>query len=54
MLADIMVRSGQHCVHSWYADRKIEGAVRASLLFYNTARDIERFSEAFDRIMKLV
>jgi cysteine desulfurase/selenocysteine lyase len=52
--ADIMVRSGQHCVHSWYADRKIEGAVRASLLFYNTARDIERFSEAFDRIMKLV
>ncbi len=34
--ANIMVRSGVFCVHSWFHARKINGAVRVSLYVYNT------------------
>ncbi len=37
----VMVRSGRHCVHSWYAERNIPGNVRASFYFYNNAEDVE-------------
>jgi len=35
-MANIMVRSGQHCVHSWFNYNNILGSVRASTYFYNT------------------
>ncbi|UCF12903.1 MAG: aminotransferase class V-fold PLP-dependent enzyme [Thermoplasmatales archaeon] len=34
--ANIMVRSGVFCVHSWFNARNIKGAVRVSLYVYNT------------------
>lgn len=37
----VLVRSGQHCVHSWYAERGIPGNVRASLYLYNSTADVE-------------
>jgi cysteine desulfurase/selenocysteine lyase len=37
----VMVRSGRHCVHSWYAERGIAGNVRASFYLYNRTADVD-------------
>jgi cysteine desulfurase / selenocysteine lyase len=37
----VMVRSGQHCVHSFYADRGLSGNARASFYFYNSLADAD-------------
>jgi cysteine desulfurase/selenocysteine lyase len=37
----VLVRSGMHCVHSWYAHRGLSGNVRASFYLYNTTRDAD-------------
>ena len=34
----VMVRSGRHCVHSWYEERDLAATVRASFYLYNTRR----------------
>ncbi len=52
-LANVMVRSGQHCVHSWFNGHKIEGSVRVSLYLYNTKEETEIFIETLKQIMKL-
>jgi cysteine desulfurase / selenocysteine lyase len=38
---NVMVRSGRHCVHSWYAERNIPGNVRASFYLYNRTSDVD-------------
>ena len=41
-----MVRSGMHCVHSWFNDRQIDnGSLRASVYFYNTEDEVRLFAE---------
>ena len=50
---NIMVRSGQHCVHSWYNSRGITNSIRASLYFYNTLEETQVFVEAINTIAKL-
>ncbi len=52
--AGIMVRSGQHCVHSWFTDRGIKGSVRASLYVYNTVEEAEYFVDKLTTILKVV
>ena len=43
-----MVRSGQHCVHSWFNSRGIEnGSLRASAYFYNTEEEAKLFADTF-------
>jgi cysteine desulfurase / selenocysteine lyase len=37
----VMVRSGMHCVHSFYANRGIPGNVRASFYLYNDRSDAD-------------
>jgi cysteine desulfurase/selenocysteine lyase len=37
----VMVRSGRHCVHSWYAERGIPGNVRASFYLYSRPSDVD-------------
>ena len=37
----VMVRSGMHCVHSFYKARGLVGNARASFYFYNTREDAE-------------
>lgn len=37
----VMVRSGMHCAHSFYARRGLPGNVRASFYLYNTPADAE-------------
>jgi cysteine desulfurase/selenocysteine lyase len=51
--AGIMMRSGQHCAHSWFTARGIQGSARASLYLYNTAQEVERFLEQLSEIVKL-
>ncbi len=48
--ADFAVRSGQHCVHSWFEARKISGSIRASLYFYNTEQEVDKFLDAVKKI----
>ncbi|MFB6147407.1 MAG: aminotransferase class V-fold PLP-dependent enzyme, partial [Candidatus Nanohaloarchaea archaeon] len=47
------VRSGMHCVHSWFHEKGEEPAVRASLHLYNDEEDIRRFLSALDQVAKL-
>lgn len=42
----ILVRSGDHCVHSWFNAHGVPGAVRASFYLYNTEAEARRFAEA--------
>jgi cysteine desulfurase / selenocysteine lyase len=53
--ANIMVRAGQHCVHSWFnAHNNITASVRASLYFYNTAEEAGIFIDALKKIIKIL
>jgi cysteine desulfurase/selenocysteine lyase len=46
--ANVMVRSGQHCVHSWFNARgHVNGSLRASAYFYNTEEDANLFADTF-------
>jgi cysteine desulfurase / selenocysteine lyase len=37
----VMVRSGRHCVHSWYEAHGLAGNLRASFYVYNTTADAD-------------
>jgi len=50
---NIMVRSGQHCIHSWFEANGIEGCARVSLYLYNTLDEVETFGDALKEIAKL-
>jgi cysteine desulfurase/selenocysteine lyase len=50
----VMVRSGQHCVHSWFNAHQIKGSVRASLYFYNTEEEAARFLDNLNKIRKVL
>lgn len=46
--AGVMVRSGQHCVHSWFNARgHTNGSLRASAYMYNTEEEANLFAETF-------
>lgn len=53
-MAGIMVRSGQHCVHSWFHSRNVIGSVRASAYFYNTPQEAAYFVENLMKIRKVL
>lgn len=53
-LEGVAVRSGQHCAHpllSWFG---VTATCRASLAFYNTHEEIERFVGAIAKVRKLL
>ena len=50
---NIMIRSGAHCVHSWYNANSIEGSARASFYLYNTLEEIKILNEELDKLKKL-
>ncbi len=52
--SNIMVRSGQFCVHSWFNDKQIKGAVRVSLAFYNTEEEARFFVEKLKEVIKIM
>jgi cysteine desulfurase/selenocysteine lyase len=53
-MASVMVRSGQHCVHSWFNAHQIKGTVRASAYFYNTLEEAALFTSSLKKIRKVL
>lgn len=49
----IAVRTGHHCAQPLMKVLGIEGTVRASLSFYNTREEIDRFIEGLNRVSKM-
>ncbi len=44
--SNISIRSGAHCVHSWFNKHNLNGSARASLYAYNTTQEVDRFISA--------
>ena len=53
-MANIQIRSGQHCVHSWFNAHQIAGSARASLYFYNTVEEAEFFTQNLKKVLKVL
>jgi cysteine desulfurase/selenocysteine lyase len=53
-MANIEIRSGQHCVHSWFADKKIYNSARVSLYLYNTMEEAEAFITNLKKIIEIL
>jgi len=50
--ANIMTRSGAHCVHSWFNAHNMVGTTRASLYLYNNEEDCDKLIEEIKKIAK--
>ena len=48
----MMVRSGDHCLHSWFNARGVPGAVRASFYLYNTTEEADAFAGAVKQLLQ--
>ncbi len=49
----ILVRSGAHCVHSWFNAHQLKGSVRASFYLYNTEEEARLFAQEVKKILKM-
>jgi cysteine desulfurase / selenocysteine lyase len=52
--ANVAVRSGRHCVHSWFNTHGVEGTVRASFYFYNTTDEVTAFLDALGQVHRVL
>lgn len=50
----IAIRSGQHCVHSWFNEKKISGSCRVSFYFYNTKEEIDIFVDSLNKVVSVL
>jgi cysteine desulfurase / selenocysteine lyase len=50
----VLVRSGRHCVHSWYDKHGIAGNVRASFYLYNNVADADALIEGTRELLAKV
>lgn len=50
---DIAVRSGMHCLHSWFNKNDEKSSIRASLYLYNNQQDIEEILGAVRDLSRL-
>lgn len=50
----IAVRSGRHCVHSWFNAHGIDATVRASFYLYNTEDEVSSFLETLARVHQVL
>ncbi|NOY14684.1 MAG: cysteine desulfurase [bacterium] len=51
---NIMIRSGQHCVHSWFKAHNLDGSARLSFYFYNTQDEAAVFIDVFKKLIKVL
>jgi len=49
---NVMVRFGKHCVHPWYAARRVPDSLRISFGAYNTAGEVETMAAALGNVLK--
>ncbi len=47
---NIMIRSGMHCVHSWFNARQMKGCARASFYLYNTESEVDLFVQHLEEL----
>ncbi len=52
-MENVEIRSGQHCVHSWFNSKKIYNSARVSLYLYNTMEEAETFITNLNKIIKI-
>ncbi|MBR9679826.1 MAG: aminotransferase class V-fold PLP-dependent enzyme [Candidatus Altiarchaeota archaeon] len=52
--SNIMIRSGMHCVHSWFNAHELKGSARVSLYAYNTREDCGVLIKEIMKIHKLL
>ena len=52
--ANIMIRSGAHCVHSWFNAHNLKGSARASFYLYNTELEADLFIDEVKKIVKYI
>lgn len=52
--SSIMIRSGAHCVHSWFNSHKMKGSARASLYIYNTELEADLFVEEIKKMVRYI
>lgn len=53
-MANIGIRSGQHCVNAWFDYKKIKNSARVSLYFYNTIEEARIFIINLNKIIKII
>jgi cysteine desulfurase/selenocysteine lyase len=53
-MANISIRSGQHCVHSWFNAKDIFNSARVSLYLYNTMEEAEIFITNLNKVIKII
>jgi len=51
--ANIAIRSGRHCVHSWFNANNIDGSARASVYLYNTVEEAKMFVEKTKEVLRM-
>ena len=51
---NIAVRTGQHCIHSWFNNKKIYNSLRVSFYIYNTKEELEIFINSLNKILKVL
>ena len=49
---NVMVRFGKHCVHPWFAARRVPDSLRISFGAYNTAEEVEVLAAALGSVLK--
>lgn len=49
---NVMVRFGKHCVHPWFAARRVPDSLRISFGAYNTAEEVEALAAALGSVLK--
>lgn len=52
--SNVMIRSGMHCVHSWFNAHHLDGSARISLYLYNTKDECDILIKEIKRIKSLV
>jgi cysteine desulfurase/selenocysteine lyase len=50
-VANIMIRSGLHCAHSWFREHGINGSARASVYLYNTEDEAKTFVDTLKDVV---
>lgn len=53
-MENICVRSGAHCVHSWFNKHNMRGSVRASFYLYNTMEECQTLVNTIRMALKIV
>jgi cysteine desulfurase/selenocysteine lyase len=53
-MANIAIRAGQHCVHSWFNAKKIRNSARISFGVFNTKEEAKFLVENIKKIMQII